>query len=94
MARSNHSLVYAKGGVAFVRNQIDIATNATPGFGLAPLTTNSSFTKVGWTVGAGVEHAISPAWSVKLEYDYVGLGGETVATPPGLVQPIPGVNVL
>ena len=39
-----------------------------------------------------MEHAITPAWSVKLEYDYIGLGGETVATPPGLVQPIPGVN--
>jgi opacity protein-like surface antigen/outer membrane protease len=89
---SNHSLVYAKGGAAFVHNQIDIATNATPGFGLAPLNTTSSFTKIGWTIGAGVEHAITPAWSVKLEYDYVGLGGETVATPPGLVQPIPGVN--
>ena len=50
-------------------------------------------TKVGWTIGAGVEHAITPAWSVKLEYDYVGLGGENVATPRGLVQPIPGVNL-
>jgi opacity protein-like surface antigen len=86
----NHSLFYVKGGAAFVRNQIDITTNATPNFvGLAPLTTSSSFTKVGWTVGAGVEHAITPAWSVKLEYDYAGFGEETVATPPGLVQPAP-----
>lgn len=90
---SNHSLVYVKGGVAFVRNQIDMTTNATQGFGLAPLATSSIFTKAGWMVGAGVEHAITPAWSVKLEYNYVGLGGETVATPPGLVQPIPGVNL-
>jgi opacity protein-like surface antigen/outer membrane protease len=89
---SNHSLLYVKGGAAFVHSQVDITTNDTPAFGLAPLTTSSSFTKVGWTVGAGAEHAITPAWSVKLEYDYVGLGGETVATPPGLVQPIPGVN--
>ena len=50
------------------------------------------FTKVGWTVGAGVEHAITPAWSVKFEYDYIGLGGETIATPEGLVQPIPGAT--
>ncbi len=90
--QSNHSLVYVKGGAAFVHNQIDMTTNATPGFGLAPLTTSSSFTAAGWTVGAGVEHAITPAWSVKFEYDYIGLGGETVATPQGLVQPIPGVN--
>jgi opacity protein-like surface antigen len=90
---SNHSLLYAKGGAAFVHNQIDITTNATAHFvGLPPQVTSSSFTKVGWTIGAGVEHAITPAWSVKIEYDYVGLGGESVATPQGLVQPIPGVN--
>ncbi len=89
----NHSLLYVKGGAAYVHNQIDIATNNTPTFGLAPLTTSASFTKVGWMVGAGVEHAITPAWSVRIEYDYVGLGGESVATPEGLVQPTPGVNL-
>jgi opacity protein-like surface antigen/outer membrane protease len=85
----NHSLFYVKGGAAFIHNQIDITTNDTP---IANLTANSSFTEVGWTVGAGVEHAITPAWSVKLEYDYIGFGGETVATPQGLVQPTPGVD--
>jgi opacity protein-like surface antigen/outer membrane protease len=88
----NHSLFYVKGGAAFVHDQIDITTNGTPAFGLAPLTTSSSFTNVGWTVGAGAEHAITPAWSVKIEYDYIGLSGETVTTPQGLVQPIQGIN--
>ena len=87
----NHSLFYVKGGAAFVHNQIEITTNNTP---IANLTTSSSFTEFGWTVGAGVEHAITPAWSLTLEYDYVGLGGETVATPQGLVQPIPGAAEL
>lgn len=57
----NHSLLYVKGGPAYVHSQVDITTNNTNGFGLAPLTTNSSFAKVGWTVGAGVEQAITPA---------------------------------
>jgi hypothetical protein len=88
----NHSLVYVKGGAAYVHDHVDIATNRTPIFiGLAPLTTSSSFTEVGWTIGAGVEHAITPAWSVKLEYDYAGFGGESVATPQGLVQPAPPI---
>jgi opacity protein-like surface antigen/outer membrane protease len=87
---SGRTLIYAKGGVAFVHDRFDIATNATPSVGLAPLTTSSGFTRVGWTVGAGVEHAIAPAWSVKVEYDFVGLGGQTVATPPGLFQLSPG----
>ena len=85
----NHSLIYVKGGAAVIHNQFDIATNNTPLFGLAPLTTSSVFTQVGWTVGAGVEHAITPAWSVKLEYNYAGFGGEAVATPPGIIQPAP-----
>ena len=79
----NHSLVYVKGGAAFVHDQIDITMNGAPILGLAPPATSSNFTEVGWTVGAGVEHAITPAWSVKIEYDYVGFGGESVATPPG-----------
>jgi opacity protein-like surface antigen len=88
---SNHSLLYAKGGATFVHNQIDITTNATESFiGLPPQATSSSFTKVGWTIGAGVEHAIAPAWSVKLEYDYVDLGGQNVATPPDIIQIVPG----
>jgi outer membrane immunogenic protein len=28
----------------------------------------------GWTVETGVEYAFSPAWSVKLEYDYLNFG--------------------
>jgi len=90
----NHSLLYVKGGAAFVHDQIDITTNATPNFSPAPPipATSSSLTKVGWTIGAGAEHAITPAWSVKLEYDYVGLPEETVAIPHGLAQPISGVN--
>jgi opacity protein-like surface antigen len=89
----NHSLVYVKGGAAYLHSQVDITTNNTPSFGVAPLTTSLSFTNVGWTVGAGAEHAITPAWSVKIEYDYAGFGGETVATPAGLVQPTQGVNL-
>jgi opacity protein-like surface antigen len=94
----NHSLLYVKGGAAYVHDQVDIATNSatrfvTNGVAQTALTTNLGFTKVGGLVGAGVEHAITPAWSVKLEYDFVGLGGETVATPQGLVQPTPGVNL-
>jgi opacity protein-like surface antigen len=89
---TNPSLFYVKGGAAFVLDRIDVATNATPSFiGLAPQIASSSITKLGWTIGAGVEYAIDPGWSVKVEYDYAGFGGGTVATPPGLVQPAPPI---
>jgi outer membrane immunogenic protein len=34
-------------------------------------------TKLGWTLGAGVEYAFMGAWSAKLEYLYVNLGKTT-----------------
>ena len=36
-------------------------------------------TNVGWTVGGGVEAAIAPNWTAKLEYLYVDLGDVTCA---------------
>jgi outer membrane immunogenic protein len=54
---------YVTGGAAFG----GIKTNV-PGFG------NTSDTKVGWTVGGGVEAAIAGPWTAKVEYLYVDLG--------------------
>jgi outer membrane immunogenic protein len=38
---------------------------------------SSSDTRVGWTVGAGVERKFSPNWSGKLEYLYMDFGTRT-----------------
>jgi outer membrane immunogenic protein len=35
-------------------------------------------TRLGWTLGFGVEYMFAPAWSAKLEYNYVDLGKQTV----------------
>jgi outer membrane immunogenic protein len=41
---------------------------------------SSNSTELGWTVGAGIEAAISGPWTVKLEYLYVDLGeGDSIA---------------
>jgi opacity protein-like surface antigen/outer membrane protease len=80
------TLAYIKGGFAAVHDSTEISTNGT-----TPKTeTTDRFWTMGWTVGAGVERALTPAWSLKLEYDYLGLGRANVATPPGQVQTIPG----
>jgi outer membrane immunogenic protein len=34
-------------------------------------------------VGAGIEWAFAPNWSMKIEYDYLGLNSRTFVVPAG-----------
>src|SRR5262245_19010824 len=84
-----HTLVYAKGGVAWVRNEVSINPN-NEFFGtidnvFQPAPTTRHYSRWGWTIGAGVEHAMTPAWSLKVEYDYYRFGDEPTTTPAGFV---------
>jgi len=81
------TLFYLKGGFAAVRDQIDIATNA---LAASPFESGGTIWKLGWTAGAGVERALTPAWSLRFEYDYLSFGATNVATPPSFLQVIPG----
>jgi outer membrane immunogenic protein len=69
----DHWLIYAKGGAAWAQNEATVSD----------LATGASFsnTKIsnGWVVGAGVEWAFAPGWTVRLEYQYIGLSGLSVA---------------
>jgi len=60
-------LVYGKGGLALAQDQSSLTD-------LAGNTASSSFTRTGWTAGAGLEYAFNRNWSAKLEYDYLGFG--------------------
>jgi outer membrane immunogenic protein len=74
------ALVYVTAGVAFGQ----IETNDT--FGAAAGTNVSSVggwtTLTGWTVGGGVEYAITNFWSVKGEYLYADLGSFSATALP------------
>ena len=83
------TLVYAKGGAAFLQERIDVTTNAL----VPPIATSFADTRWGWAVGAGVERALTPSWSIKLEYDYANFGAVNVATPASFVQAVPAVNL-
>jgi opacity protein-like surface antigen len=74
----DRSLFYVKGGAAWTRGTVDMFNNINPN---GVFTSASSFVTPGWTVGAGVEYALAPAWSVKLEYDYLAFRDQDVATP-------------
>ena len=83
------TLYYVKGGAAWLDEKVDMATNAL----IPPFETSATVTKWGGTVGAGVEQALNPAWSIKLEYDYTTFGGNSLATPTGFFQVTPPQNL-
>jgi opacity protein-like surface antigen/outer membrane protease len=67
-----HTLAYVKGGFAWQHNDVTATENNNLFF--APVTNSASLMQTGWTVGAGVEQALTSAWSVKAEYDYMNFG--------------------
>lgn len=73
-------LVYAHGGFAYGRStpSLNGGGGPTPGF----VATN----RTGWTIGAGLEYAVTENISLQTEYAYTDLGAPTVtdAAAPGL----------
>ena len=41
------------------------------------LSISASDTKGGWLVGAGIEYGITPNWTMRVEYDHLGLQNVT-----------------
>jgi high affinity Mn2+ porin len=78
-------LIYATAGFAFSYDEFTRTQLAgTPVNGLAtPGTVENRFMvpRVGWTAGAGVEVALSPQWSARLEYLYTQFNSRSVAFP-------------
>jgi opacity protein-like surface antigen len=73
-------LVYGKGGAAWDRER----HQAVPGQ-VGPINIYSGDeTRWGWTVGLGLEYALTPAWTGKVEYDYMEFGNKTIAFSDGL----------
>lgn len=74
-------LLYVTGGLAFGEAKYNM-TFSEPGAPrlFNPYSLSDSVTRVGWTVGAGVETAFANNWSAKLEYLYVDLGTRSIDT--------------
>jgi opacity protein-like surface antigen len=83
------ALFYAKGGLAAA--EVTAGTHLNPSstvvpngpgpvlLTLAPPATSSNW-QLGWTVGAGMEFALTDRWSAKAEYMYYDLGKDTFTT--------------
>jgi outer membrane immunogenic protein len=66
-------LLYALGGVAFA------GTNVSVQAGFPTYTYDqASNARVGWTVGGGLEYAVTDNWSLRAEYRYAQFGTYTV----------------
>jgi len=75
----DRALIYGKGGLAFVGYRSLISGLPDP---VAP----ASGARAGWFLGAGLEYALTPNWTARIEYNYVntGTGAWLVAAGPGL----------
>ena len=71
-------LVYGKGGAAW-DNESHFALNRFS----APNAFSANDTRWGWTVGVGLEYAFTPAWSGKVEYDYLSFANSTISFNDG-----------
>lgn len=82
-------LVYATGGLAYggatsTTSFFQTVPNDLPGFLLIGANhARFSQTRVGWTVGGGLEWMFWPQWSAKIEYLFYDLGA--VAYPVGII---------
>jgi opacity protein-like surface antigen len=89
------TLLYGKAGAAFGSDDLT-ARPVSPPAGLC-----NNGPKFGWTVGAGVEHALVGNWTIKGEYDYLAFGDTRFSVPasafnpgaPVLVVPLTSSNV-
>jgi outer membrane immunogenic protein len=64
----DRALIYVKGGGAWA----DEDYSAT-----GPTSYTASNTRAGWLIGVGAEYAFTPAWSAKIEYNYIDFGKKT-----------------
>ena len=63
-------LIFATGGVAFGGFNTTVSVSEPPFFASA----SRSNTRVGWTVGGGIEYAITNNWSIQAEYRFTDFG--------------------
>ena len=76
---ADHWLFYGKAGGGWVGNNNSFTvTNVTTG---ATFGGGNSNSVGGWLLGGGVEWAIDRNWSIKGEYDFIGLGHRNFAVP-------------
>ncbi len=73
----DRALIYATGGGAFAGGSSNTVVAFSPADGsgnTAVWTSTNSGTRIGWTIGGGVEYNLTGRWSVRAEDLYMNLG--------------------
>jgi outer membrane immunogenic protein len=82
----DRSLLYVTGGLAYGHlNQTIVATN--PAIPVVFYNLAFAQTKAGYVLGAGYEYKITPAWSLRVEYQYLDFGSDSLSSVPGAPNP-------
>jgi outer membrane immunogenic protein len=71
----NNTLYYAKAGGGWANNTASVTDTLTGA------SVNTTRTTGGWVVGGGIEYGVAPNWTLKAEYDYLGLSHWTNSGP-------------
>jgi outer membrane immunogenic protein len=68
-------MVYAKGGFAYTHLRLGVK-DSTP-----PLTTDATERKTytGWTIGGGIEYALTQNWLIKSEYQFMDFDRKSIS---------------
>jgi outer membrane immunogenic protein len=74
---ANKLLAYGKAGGGWIGEDRLTITNVTTGASI----TDAGRSRGGWLVGGGVEYALNQNWTLKAEYDYLGLDRRTFVVP-------------
>lgn len=71
----NHTLLYATGGFAITRGTFmqSYSDNVVANEAVGVENSSVSGTLLGWTVGAGVEHALTNHWSIRIGFSVHGI---------------------
>jgi outer membrane immunogenic protein len=75
----DRTLLYAHGGFAYGETEQTVSAGGVQQF-------NSSQMRTGWTLGAGLEYALTDRVSFGTEYSYVDLGSKNIVSNPGGVS--------
>ena len=90
----NRVLIYATGGLAYGNVQSSLGIRETWGNDIANWYGSKNWTKLGYTIGAGVEYALTNNWIIRGEYLYYNLGAVTTYALPTdqVTEGVPGPN--